>query len=68
MFDLIVEAGKLARCLAGTESSLMLRVDEVEQTSVERLNNCINISGSPRTRAYKVGKGWGNSTVNLTYF
>lgn len=60
LFDLIVEASKLARCLAGRESSLMLRVGEVEQASVERLNNCINIGGSPRTHAYTAeGGGWG---------
>lgn len=35
----------------------MLRVEEVEQASVERLNNCINIGGSPRTHAYTVGRG-----------
>lgn len=41
-----------ARCLAGRENSLMLGVGEVEQASVERLNNCINICGSPRRHAY----------------
>lgn len=39
------------------ESSLMLRVGEVEQASVERLNNCINIGGSPRTHAYTAEGG-----------
>ncbi|XP_029312601.1 retinoic acid receptor alpha-A [Cottoperca gobio] len=57
LFDLIVEESELARCLAGRESSLMLRVGEVEQASVERLNNCINIGGSPRTHAYTAEGG-----------
>lgn len=35
----------------------MLRVGEVEQASVERLNNCINIGGSPRTHAYTARGG-----------
>lgn len=34
------------------ESSLMPRAGEVEQASVERLNNCINITGSLRTHSY----------------
>lgn len=51
---------KLAWCLAGRENSLMLGVGEVEQASVERLNNCINISGSPRRHAYTArGHGLG---------
>lgn len=33
----------------------MLGVEEVEQASVERLNNCINITGSPRTHTYTAG-------------
>lgn len=33
-------------------SSLMLRVGEVEQASVERLNNCINMASSQRTHAH----------------
>lgn len=37
----------------------MLRVEEVEQASVERLNNCINIGGSPRTHAYTAERGGG---------
>lgn len=37
----------------------MLRVEEVEQASVERLNNCINIGGSLRTHAYTAGKAGG---------
>lgn len=41
----------------------MLRVGEVEQASVERLNNCINIAGSPRTHAYTVEEGGGGSTT-----
>lgn len=49
LFDLIVkQEGWQA------ESSLMLRVGEVELASVERLNNCINIAGSLRTNAYTV--------------
>lgn len=44
----------------------MLGVEEVEQASVERLNNCINITGSPRTHTYTAGGGgWAGSTVNL---
>ena len=45
----------------------MLRVGEVEQASVERLNNCINIAGSPRTHAYTAegGRGVGGCTVKL---
>lgn len=35
----------------------MLRVVEVEQASVERLNNCINIGSSPRTHAYTAEGG-----------
>lgn len=35
----------------------MLRVGEVEQASVERLNNCINIGCSPRTHAYTAEGG-----------
>lgn len=50
-------------CLAGRESSLMLRVGEVEQASVERLNNCINIGGSLRTYAYTARGVGGYSTV-----
>lgn len=41
----------------------MLRVGEVEQASVERLNNCINIGGSLRTYAYTARGVGGYSTV-----
>lgn len=53
--------------MAGGESSLMLRVVEVEQASVERLNNCINIGVSPRTLAYtaECGVEGGGVTTNL---
>lgn len=45
----------------------MLGVEEVEQASVERLNNCINIMGSPRTHTYTAGGegGRAGSSVNL---
>lgn len=40
-------------------SSLILRAGEVEQASVERLNNCINMASSRRTHAYTAASnGW----------
>lgn len=47
------------------ESSLNLMVGEVEQASVEWLNNCINIGGSLRTHAYETDEEEGGSTVKL---
>lgn len=47
------------------ESSLKPRVGEVGQASVERLNNCINIGGSPRTHAYIAEGGEGGSILKL---
>lgn len=59
LFDLIVGAGKLTRSPAGRELLDAGGVGEVEQASVERLNNCINIGGSPRTHAYTAEGGGG---------
>lgn len=48
----------------------MLRVGEVEQASVVRLNNCINIGGSPRTPAYTAegGRGVYHYTAAFSHF
>lgn len=45
----------------------MLRVVEVEQASVERLNNCINIGVSPRTLAYTAECGGGGGYYKAAF-